>query len=328
MTTLPGEAMALGRIRISSPEPLAIRMSSPHDGAPRATPRSNYAVGVTMVLSAGFCLSIGGVLLRLMDSAGGWQVMFYRSITFALTVFVVVAWRHRGRVAEAFGAIGGAGIAVGVVSGASSIAYIFALLTTTVANTMFIISVTPLCTALLAWAVIGERPLRATWLAIAVAVAGLAVMFSQGITETRLLGSALAFAAAVGMAAMIVIIRRARDVDMVPAQCLGGLIAALVASFMVESFAVPVADLGRMVVLGVVQIGAGFMLITLGARHVPAAQVSLLALSEMVLAPLWVWLAVDEAPAMMTLIGGVLVLAAVASQAMAGLRQERAQKIL
>ena len=279
-----------------------------------------------MVLSAGFCLSIGGVLLRLMDSAGGWQVMFYRSITFALTVFVVVAWRHRGRVAEAFGAIGGARIAGGVISGAGSIAYIFALLHTTVANTMFIISVTPLCTALLAWIVIGERPLRATWLAIAVAVAGLAVMFSQGVTETRMLGSALAFAAAMAMAAMIVIIRRARHVDMVPAQCLGGLIAALVASFMVDSFAVPVADLGRMVLLGAVQIGAGFMLITMGARHLPAAQVSLLALSEMVLAPLWVWLAVDEVPAAVTLMGGVLVIAAVAGQAVAGLRLERAQR--
>jgi drug/metabolite transporter (DMT)-like permease len=261
-----------------------------------------------------------------MESATGWQVMFYRSITFALTVLVVVAWRYRGRTPEAFRAIGRAGIAVGVISGAGSIAYIFALLTTTVANTMFIVSVTPLCTALLAWAVLGERPRTATWLAIAIAISGIAVMFSQGVTDSRLLGSLLAFAAAVGMAAMIVIIRRAKDIDMVPAQCLGGLIAAMVAALMVDTFVVPARDLGRMVVLGVVQIGAGFMLVTIGARYVPAAQVSLLMLSEMVLAPIWVWLAVDEVPAMVTLVGGILVMAAVISQAVAGLREERARK--
>ncbi len=68
-------------------------------------------------------------------------------------------------------------------------------------------------------------------------------------------------------------------------------------------------------------------LITLGVRYVPAAQVSLLALSEMVLAPIWVWLAVDEAPAMLTLAGGGVVLAAVIGQALAGLREERAQRL-
>ncbi|MFP6744514.1 MAG: DMT family transporter [Alphaproteobacteria bacterium] len=303
-------------------------MSSPDDGARHGMPRPGYGRGVAMVLVAGLCLSLGGVLLRVMDAASGWQVMFYRSMAFALTVFLFVAWRHRGRVAAPFRAIGWSGVVVGVLSGAGSIAYIFALLTTTVANTMFIVSVTPLFTALLAWMVIGERPRTATWLAIAVAAAGIAVMFSQGATEARLLGSTLAFAAALGMAAMIVVIRRARDVDMVPALCLGGLIAAAVAALMVGSFAVPAADFGRLMVLGVVQIGAGFILITLGARHVPAAQVSLLALSEIVLAPLWVWLAVDEAPAAVTLAGGILVIAAVAGQAVAGLRHERGQKIL
>lgn len=287
---------------------------------------SRYGLGVAMVLTAGFCLSIGGVLLRFMDSATGWQVMFYRSITFALTVLVVVAWRYRGRTPEAFRAIGWAGVAVGAISGAGSIAYIFALLATTVANTMFIVSITPLCTALLAWAVLSERPRMATWLAIAMAIAGIAVMFSQGVSDSRLLGSLLAFAAAVCMAAMIVIIRRAKAVDMVPAQCLGGLVAATVAALMVDTFVVPAGDLGRMVLLGVVQIGAGFMLFTVGARYVPAAQVSLLILNEMVLAPIWVWLAVNEVPATMTLVGGILVMIAVISQAVAGLREERARE--
>ena len=298
--------------------------ASPAAGSARD---ERYGVGVAMVLTAGFCLSLGGVLLRLLDSAGGWQVMFYRSIIFALTILVVVALRNRGRVAGAFRSIGRAGLVAGVISGASSICYIFALLTTTVANTMFILSVTPLCTALLAWAALGERPRLATWLAIAAAVGGIALMFAHGASEARLMGSLLAFGAALGLAAMIVIIRRAKAIDMLPAQCVSGVVAAIVAAFMVESFAVTAHDFGLLALLGVVQIGAGFSLITLGARYVPAAQVSLLALSEMVLAPLWVWLAVDEAPAMLTLAGGAVVLAAVVGQALAGLRHERAQRL-
>ncbi len=286
-----------------------------------------YSLGVSMVLTAGFCLSLGGVLLRLLESAGGWQVMFYRSITFALTILVVVVLRNRGQVTRAFRSIGRAGLVAGAISGASSICYIFALLTTTVANVMFIISVTPLCTALLAWAALGERPRLATWLAIAAAVGGIALMFARGVTEARLMGSLLAFGAALGLAVMIVIIRRARAVDMLPAQCVSGVVAAEVAALMVESFAVTAHDFGLLALLGVVQIGAGFSLITLGARYVPAAQVSLLALSEMVLAPIWVWLAVDEAPAMLTLAGGAVVLTAVVGPALAGLRHERAQRL-
>lgn len=285
---------------------------------------ARYPVGVAMVLTAGFCLSLGGILLRFIATADGWQVMFYRSVAFALTLLVVVAVRNRGRVVEPFRAIGRAGVLVGAISGASAICYIFSLLTTTVANAMFIISLTPLCTALLAWAVIGERVRPATWLAVAVAVGGMGLMFAHGVAEGRLLGSVLAFGAAAGLAGMIVIIRRSKAVDMLPATCLGGIFSALAAAVMVDSLAVSAHDLGLMVLLGVVQIGAGFTLITLGARYVPAAQVSLLALSETVLAPIWVWLAVDEVPALLTLVGGAIVLSAVVGQALVGLSEERA----
>ena len=301
--------------------------TSTDSAAASSTRDAHYSQGVVMVLSAGFCLSLGGVLLRLLESAGGWQVLFYRSVSFALTILVVVALRDRGRLAESFRSIGRAGLVAGAISGASSICYIFALLTTTVANVMFIISVTPLCTALLAWAALGERPRLATWLAIAAAAGGIALMFAHGVTEARLMGSLLAFGAALGLAVMIVIIRRAKAVDMLPAQFVSGVAAAAVAALMVESFAVTAPDFGFLVLLGVVQIGAGFSLITLGARYVPAAQVSLLALSEMVLAPIWVWFAVDEVPAMLTLAGGAVVFTAVVGQALAGLREERAQRL-
>lgn len=284
---------------------------------------SRYPLGVAMVLTAGLCLSLGGVLLRSLETSDGWLVMFYRSIAFALTLLIVVRFRHGGRVVASFRAIGRPGLLFAVISGGGTICYVFSLLATTVANTMIILSVTPLCTALLAWAVIGERVNRSTWAAIAGAVAGVAVMFSQGFTEASVVGSLFAFGAAMGLAAMIVIIRRAKSVDMLPATCLGGVVAALAALVMSDSLAVSGHDLWLLILMGTVQTGGGFALLTLGARLVPAAQVSLFALTEILLAPIWVWIVVDEIPAAFTLMGGAVVLCAVAGQALVGLAEER-----
>jgi drug/metabolite transporter (DMT)-like permease len=285
---------------------------------------SRYPLGVAMVLTAGFCLSLGGVLLRTLETSDGWLVMFYRSIAFTITLLIFVCLCHKGRVIASFRAIGRAGLLVALLSGGGAICYIFSLLATTVANTMIVLSVTPLCTALLAWAVIDERVRMANWIAIVGAVAGVALMFAQGFTEARVVGSLFAFGAALGLAAMLVIIRRAKTVDMLPAICLGGVFSALTAAAMTNnSFVVSAHDLGLLILLGAVQIGGGFTLLTLGARLVPAAQVSMLALTEILLAPLWVWLAVDEIPTALTLTGGAVVLAAVVGQALAGLADER-----
>ena len=107
---------------------------------------------------------------------------------------------------------------------------------------------------------------------------------------------------------------------MVPATCLGGLVSLLIAAVMLDDFAISGQDLVLCLLLGSVQVGAGFLLITLGARHVPSAEVPLFALTETVLAPIWVWLAIDEVPSVLTLAGGAAVLAAVAVAGLAGLR--------
>lgn len=283
-----------------------------------------------MVLTAGFCLSLGGVVLRSLETSDGWLVMFYRSIAFTLTLLIIVGLRNRGRTIATFRAIGRAGLLAAVIWGAGAIFYVFSLLATTVANTMIILSVTPLCTALLAWAVIGERVGRATWFAIAGAACGVALMFAQGFTEARVVGSLFAFGAALGLAALIVIFRRAKTVDMLPATCLGGVVSGLAAVVMIASmtgsFAISAHDLGLLILMGTVQTGGGFALLTLGARRVPAAQVSLFALTEIILAPLWVWIVVDEVPAALTLLGGAVVLCAVVGQALAGSAGERREK--
>jgi drug/metabolite transporter (DMT)-like permease len=179
-------------------------------------------------------------------------------------------------------------------------------------------------TAILGRLVLGERVHPITWLAMSLALCGIALMVAEGLGSGRLLGNLVAFGAAVSFSVMVIAMRRARAVDMVPASCLGGVVGAAVSAPMVGSFAVSGHDLGLALLLGSGQLGAGFVLITLGTRRVPAAEVPLLALSEVVLAPLWVWLWVDEAPGGLTLLGGAVVLAAVLGQAVVRLRRERA----
>lgn len=297
-------------------------MTPPNDpSAPAARIRgSRRATGVVLVLAAGVLLSLSGVTMRHMEAAGGWQIIFYRSLTFSLVVFLWLAFSYRTHVVRAFVRVGRAGLIAGVSLGLGSVCYVFALLLTTVANALFIISAAPFMAAVLGWIVLRERVRPMTWATMAVALAGIAIMVFGGIRGGRLLGNLVALGTPVTFAIMLVALRRASDRDMIPAICLAGVVGAVLGLAMSDTLAIPRHDLALCIFLGVVQYGGGFVLLTLGARYLPAAEVALLSLVETVLAPLWVWIGVGEVPALLTLAGGAIVLAAVVVQTATGMR--------
>jgi drug/metabolite transporter (DMT)-like permease len=281
-----------------------------------------YPLGVAMVMTAGVCLSFGGLIVRHIEAADGWQILFYRSIAFAATVLAFLLVRYRGRVVRPFAKIGWNGVLAALCLAAGSASYVFALLLTTVANAVFIVSASPFFAAILGWLVLGERVHGTTWLAIAAAIAGIGLMFIDGLTAGRWLGNLVALTAPVSFAVMIVIMRRTKSVDMMPATCLAGVIMAGVGLLMVDSLAIPERDLALALTMGFGQLGIAVILITLGARHVPAAEVALLSLTEAAFAPVWVWLVVDEVPNALALAGGTIVLTAVVAQALGGVRRK------
>jgi drug/metabolite transporter (DMT)-like permease len=160
---------------------------------------------------------------------------------------------------------------------------------------------------------LGEPITRRTAAAMALALAGVTVMLGAP-GEGSLAGDALSFVAALAFALMIVITRWRHDVSMAPATCLSQ--AILVAAFL--PFASPGEiggdDVVWLAALGIGQIGLGFALLTVGARLIPAAQVGLITLLEVVLGPVWVWLALDERPSTLTLVGGAIVIVAIVIQ--------------
>ena len=291
--------------------------------APAAhVPYRRHGTGVALVLTAGVLLSLAGITLRHIESASGWQILFYRSLTFFVVVTLYLAIRYRARVVHAFVTTGRPGLVVALSLGLGSACYVFALLLTTVANALFIISSAPFITAVLGWIVLRERVRPMTWIAMTIALAGITLMFVNGIQSGRLLGNIVALGPAVSFAIMLVTLRCAGDRDMIPAICLAGLVGAALGFVMSDTLVLSGHDLALCLFLGVAQYTGGFVLITLGARFLPAAEVALLSLAETVLAPIWVWFGVGEVPALLTLAGGAIVLAAVVAQAATGMRSQ------
>ena len=211
--------------------------------------------------------------------------------------------------------IGVPGVVASFAIGATAVFYVFAILNTTVANTVVILSLSPLVSAALACVVLRETLSGSTLVALVVAVAGVVVMCADGLTAGGLSGIVIALGAVSCFSVFILIVRAGRAVDMLPAIVLSGLTSAAIGWAMSPSIVISNSDAALGIALGVVQLGAGYALITLATREIPAALVALLTLSELVFAPLFVWLAIGEVPTSLAATGGALVVMAVVFQA-------------
>lgn len=285
-----------------------------------------YVAGVALVVLAAILLSTGGLILRHFQAASPWQILFYRSAAMAGAGLILLALQYRGDIVGPFRRMGAGGVFAGTALAISMTGYVFAVMLTTVANAMFIISSAPFFAALLAWLLLRERVRHSTWLAILAAVIGIGVMFVDGIGGHGLPGLIIALVCAVTYAALIVLLRRFRDVDMLPALTTACLLILVVAGIMADDLAPPLHDVLLACLMGVAQTGVGFFLVMLGARRVPAAEVSLLLLIEIILSPVWVWIVVAEVPTDIALIGGLIVFGAVVTQAVIGVLWERRLK--
>ena len=282
-----------------------------------------YSYGVMLVIIGGLFLSSSGILLRNIEAASGWQILFYRGFTFSLTLFLLLLIRYRGGIGSAFRAIGKSGIWAALVLGLGSICYIFAILLTTVANAVFIIGAAPLATAFVAWLVLGEKTSRFGVVAMLVSLVGIGLMFADGLLEGRWAGNVAALGVVASFVIFLLIIRDKRGTDMLPATCLGGIVMGGVAAFFVESFVISNHDLVIAIAMGCFQFGVGFWCFTVASRYIMASEVALFSLTESILGPIWVWIGVGEKPSWLTLLGSAVVLVCVVAYCINGIRVER-----
>lgn len=280
--------------------------------------------GRLWVLAGGFCMSLGGPIIRLADDITEWQFLFYRSLGAALLLLAYFHFTGRPVLALVRRA-GATGLVAGACLSVAFIGYVWGVMHSTVANALFLLSAAPLFAALLGWMVLRESIGRSMWFAMAGVLVGVAIMIGEGLAEADLLGDLAALAAAVGFAGFSVGIRRGRHADMSPAILIAAAIATAVSAAMAfadgTGLVAPAPDVGLAAAYGMLVIGAGVFLFTLGSKSVPSAELVLLSLTEVVLAPVWVWLAFAEVPSMPTLAGGVILLGSIAGQAAVGIRR-------
>jgi drug/metabolite transporter (DMT)-like permease len=236
-----------------------------------------------------------------------------RALFAVLGLLVFVAFAERGHVVRAFRAIGRGGLLVTALLAVSSGAFILALNYTSVANVLFMQALAPVLAAVFG-TFVGEPVARRTWLAITVAIVGVGLMVG-GPSHPSAAGLSLSLLMAVSFAGTIVVTRHLREVSMAPATCLSQALVFLFAAPFASTGSVGGRDLALLAGLGIGQIGLGLIFLTIGARLIPAAEVALITLLEIVLGPLWVWIAESEQPSTTTLAGGAIVLAAVVIQA-------------
>ena len=286
----------------------------------------NYRSGVLLVLAAGICWSSMGLGIRHIEVANVWQILFFRSIALTPLLLLVLTLRARG---NPLPIIQKAGLAGGV--GGISLVFAFsggilAVQTTSVANAMFLFAAAPFFAAVLGWLVLKEHVRNATWISMIAALVGIVIMVWEGISIGRIIGNVAALISALGFAIFTISLRWKKLEDMLPTVFLAGLFAIIIAGALCQikgyGLDVPKRDIWIALALGVFQVGAGLILYTLGSKVVPSAELALLSMTEVVFGPFWVWLFLGETAGVYTLLGGMILLIAIASNTLSGLRRK------
>jgi len=270
---------------------------------------SQHRLGILLVACAALSWSSSGLFTRLI-SADVMTMLFWRGIVAGAATFGLFLVLERGRALAILSRLRWAALGVAVFSATGMITGISSLRLTTVADAMVIYATVPFVTAGLAYLYVGERPTAPTLVASVVALCGVGIMLLGAELGGSLLGKALAAGMTLSMAIYTVIMRRHREVPMLPAMAASAWICSLAVWPFAQPMGIGTADLAMCALFGVVQSATGQIFYAFGSKRIPAAEATLIAALEVPFTPFWVWLFLNETPSLQTLIGGAVVLAA------------------
>ncbi|MBM3354075.1 MAG: permease [Betaproteobacteria bacterium] len=259
--------------------------------------------------------STAGLLTRATSVTNGWETNFWRSLFLCLVVGVLLLAQHRADALRRVLGMGWPGVVSSLAWAAMFTCFMLALSRTTVANTLILMGVLPFCAAIAGWLILREPVALRTWVAMAAAAAGVSVMFHDAFGTGNLAGSLIALVVPVAAAVNTIAVKWGRGrVDLVPALLVGGVISMLLALPLAAPFTASGSDLVLFGTLALFQLALPcVLLVRIVLLRLSAAEIGLLSLLEVVLGPLWVWLAYGEHPGPTALAGGLMVLAALAA---------------
>ena len=267
------------------------------------------------ILFGALCMSFAALLVRLIQNADGFQILFYRGFPQCIMVMIVACLIRRISIKEFFVSIDKTDIYLGLAMCIAFSFYIFALLNTSVASALFILSIAPVFAAVLSWVIIGEIPTKRTWLAIVCAIIGVTVMVGTDLTSGQLIGNLFAMISALSFALMLVMARKSKKSDVLTGNFLGACFAIILATILAytngDGLVIPAKDMWLSFSLGAFTIGIGIAFVAWAAPYLPAPNVGVLVLLESVLAPIWVWIFLGLPMKYQEISGGMIILCAV-----------------
>jgi len=289
---------------------------------------SRHAKGLIITALGVLIISPDGLLTRLIH-VDHWTLIFWRALFLSFGMWIIANLIHPRNTWQKYLSMGRVGVAMAVLYAMGTVSFITAITHTSVANTLIILSTTPLFAALIGWVTLREPVNTRTWCAIILVCVGVFVISSDSENQaSSLFGDIAAMVGSFFLAAGFTVVRRFPGITIFPIISTSGFITALLVLPLAQPFTVTQTDMGYLVLMGVYMLPVGTALMYLGPKYIPASEVGLMLLLESILGPVWVWLALGEQPGVRTFIGGAIILSTLAINATWALKTASQQKII
>jgi len=266
---------------------------------------TSHLKGILMTFIGVVILSPDSVLIRLAD-ADSWTVLFYRGLLMSIGVMILLLVTYRSKTIVEFKKIGRGGLWIGWLHGIMTGTFVFAIMHTSIANTLVIISTGPIWIAIIAWFTLREKASLITWLAMIIVFIGIYIVMSANFGGQNIVGDIFALITAILMGFTFTLVRKYKAVNMVPTMAVGGVIAAIIACIFAPTLVLKPEAIIYVVAMGVI-LAISFSLITIAPRYMPAAEVGMIMPLETVLGTLIAWTVINEVPSNNAIIGGIIV---------------------
>ena len=271
------------------------------------TSNKNQRKGMLLAFTGIMFITPDSLLIRLAN-IDSWNLIFYRGFIPFLTILIGLLFIYKSSLIKKILDNGWHGLFFIVNFAITSIVFVISIENTNVANTLVMIALAPMLSAIISMIFLKENPDQKTWIAIIVTTLAVIYIFYDAIDSGDFLGNLLGLVCATGLAINAVIIRSAKKISLVPSAMIGKLVVALFAIIFIDQIKLENNDLFIIPLMCIVCIALPFVCVTLAPRYITAPEVNLFFLLETIFGPFWVWLVIHEQPSIETIIGGTIII--------------------
>ncbi len=281
---------------------------------------SNQQKGSLLAFIGVMFITPDSLLIRL-SGLDTWSLLFYRgAIPFIFVLFGLIIY-YKTNIVKATLKIGYIGIFYVISFSICNITFIISIQNTNVANTLIMVAMAPMMSAILAAIFLKEPTKKETWIAIFITFFSVTFIFYDSVQLGNIKGDIFGFITALGLAISANLARFAKNRDLVPSAVIGKLVVAIFAFFFVDNFELIKMDIIIIPLMCIMCVAIPFVLVTIAPRYISAPEVNLFFLLEVILGPIWVWLIIKEQPSFQTILGGIIIILTIAIHSLLALKK-------